>query len=453
MPRKNPTPKFTFWIFVIWKAGPDYLDFDNICPPELMKGGCLTAGGESPESLKNYLSNDKSMVYAKDISKFFLESDNVDFAFWSVEKGSGKKKPTHSFMDSCKGYHLQGWLKLKSQRDVYWLKKHLHPTAHFEGMKSTVAKNFDYCSKDETHIIGPFEYGKRPKGQGARNDLNSLYEDLGKKTPDQLVKDHFCTIAKYSRGIQFCCDILGIPITGEYRSKEPECVLIYGDSDVGKSFFVTGHFHKNFVMSSESSNGSLWFERYFPNSVCLIDEMEGSTMPLNKFKRLINHVPYSVYSRNNSSYQFNSPLIFLTSNHHYTEWWPNAYAAKDVNLYAIEKRIKHVWKWTWTSRENGKGIGPIIRVVEKGSTPEEILDKYKQFVNIYPEADPDYIFKCDATRSFHGLIDFKSRFKLGITSSINDDPLEFLDNMEVSEDSQTIERTTSNGTIILDDEN
>lgn len=46
--------------------------------------------------------------------------------------------------------HIQGWFVLLVPKRLSWLKNNLHPTAHFEMMKGTLAENLKYCTKIDT---------------------------------------------------------------------------------------------------------------------------------------------------------------------------------------------------------------------------------------------------------------------------------------------------------------
>ena len=46
---------------------------------------------------------------------------------------------------------------------------------HVELAKGDEDKNIEYCSKSDTHVCGPFEYGERAK-QGKRTDIAATLE-------------------------------------------------------------------------------------------------------------------------------------------------------------------------------------------------------------------------------------------------------------------------------------
>ena len=63
--------------------------------------------------------------------------------------------------------HYQVYLCLKDRKRLTWLKKHIHPRAHWEKKRGTVAEAIDYVSKEDTRVPDglQFEYGERPNEQ------------------------------------------------------------------------------------------------------------------------------------------------------------------------------------------------------------------------------------------------------------------------------------------------
>lgn len=63
--------------------------------------------------------------------------------------------------------HYQVYLVLKEKKRLTWLKKHIHPTAHWEKKRGTVAEAVDYVTKQDTRVPNglQFEIGERPKEQ------------------------------------------------------------------------------------------------------------------------------------------------------------------------------------------------------------------------------------------------------------------------------------------------
>lgn len=65
--------------------------------------------------------------------------------------------------------HYQGFLMLASTLRYAAIKKLLQSdSAHLEKTMGTPQQAWDYCTKEETRIDGPWTFGNKPVGQGNR---------------------------------------------------------------------------------------------------------------------------------------------------------------------------------------------------------------------------------------------------------------------------------------------
>jgi len=53
--------------------------------------------------------------------------------------------------------HLQGFLCFTNKVSLAMLKRVYSKTAHWELSRGTLAQNIEYCSKDKTRVVGPFD--------------------------------------------------------------------------------------------------------------------------------------------------------------------------------------------------------------------------------------------------------------------------------------------------------
>jgi len=87
--------------------------------------------------------------------------------------------------------HYQGLVVMPNKARLQGLKKKI-PGAHFEPMRGTLEQAIAYCEKPETKVDGPWSFGERPKGPGARSDLMSLKEAIDQgKTEVQIAQEQF----------------------------------------------------------------------------------------------------------------------------------------------------------------------------------------------------------------------------------------------------------------------
>ena len=134
--------------------------------------------------------------------------------------------------------------------------KKLNKQIHWEKAKGSKEANDAYVSKTSTHIDGPWEVGK-PTKQGEKpkiDEFKNLIEDGGKVK--DLWKNHFTLMMRHGKTVLDYVDILKKEKSSEKskcrftenwiveKQKIPEtgCLLIYGDTGLGKTEFALSHF-------------------------------------------------------------------------------------------------------------------------------------------------------------------------------------------------------------------
>lgn len=113
---------------------------------------------------------DDSPFSRTDTPMALWDPDNMDYLIFSMEQG------TH--------VHLQGYVAFTKQLRLKAAEKLLGGHAHLERAKGTPQQNKDYCSKtDETHLLGPWEWGTLPVGAGHRTDLDTAIASIKAGAP------------------------------------------------------------------------------------------------------------------------------------------------------------------------------------------------------------------------------------------------------------------------------
>ena len=71
--------------------------------------------------------------------------------------------------------HLQGYIEFPSPRRMAWIKEHMEDdTVHLEKAMGTPEQCRDYCTKEETRVGGPYEFGSLKKNPGKRNENSPI---------------------------------------------------------------------------------------------------------------------------------------------------------------------------------------------------------------------------------------------------------------------------------------
>lgn len=84
--------------------------------------------------------------------------------------------------------HYQVYLVLKEKKRLTWLKKHIHPTAHWEKKRGTVAEAVDYVTKEDTRVPDGLhiEIGERPSEQTEAATVQAAANKLREKDDIQI---------------------------------------------------------------------------------------------------------------------------------------------------------------------------------------------------------------------------------------------------------------------------
>lgn len=116
--------------------------------------------------------------------------------------------------------HYQGFLRLTNAVGLKFVKKLFGEwQPHLETCRGSEAQNITYCSKEESRVAGPWEYGERAK-QGERSDLQAAVQSILQGGVSACARDHTATFVRYSRGLIAAADALRpLPEFGEFSPR------------------------------------------------------------------------------------------------------------------------------------------------------------------------------------------------------------------------------------------
>ena len=119
---------------------------------------------------------------------FRLDSD-IQFLVYQLEAGESGTP------------HLQGYVQLSKRKRLGQVKALLSPRIHAEVARGKPAANYEYCTKPDGRLEGPFEYGSMASGQGTRNDIVDFVSRAkqGRIPERELIEEFGPVLAKYPR--------------------------------------------------------------------------------------------------------------------------------------------------------------------------------------------------------------------------------------------------------------
>lgn len=250
------------------------------------------------------------------------DGKGIKFCIWSLEKGETDGTP-----------HLQGYVLFDNPTTLGQVKL-LHARAHWEPRKGTHEQARDYCTKSNTHVEGPFQFGTEPR-PGKRTDLDSLKEaiDAG-STESDLWEINFSAMVKFNRGIREYKRIK----TGN-RTWKTEVTVLWGPTGTGKTMSAQESLPRAFWKRPDSGANS-WWDGYDGHEDVIIDEFYG-WIRWDLLLRLLDRYPLLVDTKG-GAVSFVARRIIITSNAHPSDWFHYDGKKQYATLHRRLDRIGHV---------------------------------------------------------------------------------------------------------------
>ena len=207
-----------------------------------------------------------------------------DYVVFQVEKG-----------DTTGYKHIQMYLENDDQIKWDTVKK-LFPKAHIEARLGSKKQAFIYCTKEETRLHGPFEYGERPDFMTSAEKRRSIKEmfirAVAEGSSDKELLMAFPTI--YSKKLaEEYRSVLGVHLHLENR--DIKVTYISGPTRSGKTSYVRRKFKpEDIYVVSDYDKGP--FDSYKGQKVIIFEEYR-SNFPLSVFLQMLDRYPYELPCR------------------------------------------------------------------------------------------------------------------------------------------------------------
>lgn len=252
--------------------------------------------------------------------------DDVDYLVYQIERGSTT--------------HVQGYLRFKSRKRfttaLNWLHGKGMDGVHIEAAKGTEEDNKNYCTKNDTRIEGPFEFGnyKGDSGkQGKRSDLEKIAKDLQEgRELKEIAIEHPADFIRYHGGIQ-AMQLLIAPQPS--LTREISTVILWGNTGTGKTHRIM-HSYPNIY--SVKPGRDPWGS-YRGEKEILFDEYDYEKWSLQEMNRFCDKWRCLLDARYRDRYaEWNK--VFILANSNPRSWWP---MATQMLLDAFYRRLTGIW--------------------------------------------------------------------------------------------------------------
>lgn len=205
--------------------------------------------------------------------------------------------------------HFQGFVYFKHQIAITSVIR-LLPGCHIE-IARDIPKAIEYCSKEDTRLEGPYEFGLRPV-QGKRNDLTeAIASVVAMKPMAEVAALHPATYVRYHRGLQAYRTVTAPP-----RTALTECISVVGPTNMGKSYDA----RKEWPLAFWKNKGE-WWDGYDGHDAVVIDEFYG-WLPFDFMLRLLDSTPLLVPTKG-GFVNFVATKVIILANKHVEDWYRN----------------------------------------------------------------------------------------------------------------------------------
>lgn len=227
--------------------------------------------------------------------------------------------------------HHQGWFQMNKPVSTKFVKENFNKNMNFSLTKGSQVQNIKYCTKAETYVAGPYEFGEKI-GQGYRSDVKNIALKIKEKGLEVAISENPEMYIKYSTGMEK----LAARIRPDPEFLTSTCGIIHwGESGAGKSYPVM--VQKPYLFDITKDKQGI----YKDQEIFLLDELA-----LNDFRdkwqtimKMTDIYPFDLDQKFGSIIKVRPKEVYITTNYR-----PEQIISQipHMNREAFERRFKFV---------------------------------------------------------------------------------------------------------------
>lgn len=230
--------------------------------------------------------------------------------------------------------HIQGYVVFNTRKTFDTVKR-LLPAAHWENRRGTHSQAKAYCSKEESRVAGPYEFGDDsniPESQGKRSDLLEIQKKLDDGISDvDLAAEHFGSWCRYNKSFVIYRQLKVTP-----RRFKTEVIVYWGPPGTGKSRRVSDETEG--LDTYYKPAGHKWFERFTGSDIVVFDDFRGYWFTFSTVLQILDRYPCTVEIKG-GSFNFAPHKIYITSNLPPDRWYK---AGHGIVIQSLIRRLDRV---------------------------------------------------------------------------------------------------------------
>lgn len=217
--------------------------------------------------------------------------------------------------------HLQGYVRFKNRKQLNAAKHFIADTAHMAVSQGSEEQNKNYCTKADTRVAGPWEFGTydgTQGQQGRRSDLKLVADLLvAGQPPTSVFLAHPETFAKYPQGLQQLALLAQQPPL----SRDVHVTVLWGPTGTGKSHRAMTTFPDAYVVRFSGARAGTAWDQYTNQAVVIFEEFDPADVPPHQLNSYLDKWKLSLNCRYNNKYAYYTHVVILTNLDPAT-WYP-----------------------------------------------------------------------------------------------------------------------------------
>lgn len=230
--------------------------------------------------------------------------------------------------------HLQGFFRLKAQKQLTWVKRHLagFTRAHLEVARGTDEQNIRYCSKEgRAKMAGTFRNVHTETKKKVWDDIRDLIKEGA--TPEQIRDEYPAQYLSRQAGItQWICEIYADanpdPWDGDLKTKN---IWVWGPAGTGKSRWAHQLQGRKYM-----KNTNKWWDGFARHDIVIIEDLDPQrcTALVQHLKIWADRYPFNGEVKGGTRPIHPDYKLVITSNYHPRDCFSNP-----EDLQAITRRF------------------------------------------------------------------------------------------------------------------
>lgn len=259
------------------------------------------------------------------VKAYFESLEHFKYYMFQVEKGEEEETE-----------HIQGTIFFNVGKRFQTFKSYL-PTAHIEKVKGSNTQVRDYCSKSDTRILGPFEFGQFAEERERTDvkDFVSLVQAGASKAELSKLYPHLY--------VRECNKIDAIKADTfenyQYTCRDVDVTYIYGDSGVGKSTYIRRKIGLKDTFFVHSYDNAMFTNYKYQNNLVL-DEFAGQ-MKIQTLNQLLDVMPFEMRGLGTLKYA-TFHHVYIISNYKPTELYKQIQEDEPKIFQSFNRRLHKI---------------------------------------------------------------------------------------------------------------